>query len=134
MAEMKKGLMAPEVEITFIEPVDPVQNKKNLEKTIKDWNLGPEVASPKPGENKEYWVMMADIWSVEEAEARRMLCANCEYFDNTPEQQEAMESVPFNHFDADGGGKGWCTKFDFICHNLRVCQAWERKDYESEED
>ena len=64
---MKKGLMSPDMECCYevIPSVDPKQNKINLEKTIKDWNLGPEVASPKPGDNKEYWVMMADIWGVE---------------------------------------------------------------------
>jgi hypothetical protein len=29
----------------------------------------------------------------------------------------------------DGGGRGYCHKFDFICHNLRTCQAWEKKQY-----
>jgi hypothetical protein len=44
-----------------------------------------------------------------------------------------MEDVPLDAFDMDGGGRGYCHKFDFICHNLRVCQAWERKAYEPEE-
>jgi len=46
----------------------------------------------------------------------------------------AMDKIPFNQLDADGGGRGYCHKFDFICHNLRACQAWERKDYNGEED
>ena len=45
----------------------------------------------------------------------------------------AMEKVPFNKLDADGGGRGYCHRFDFICHNLRTCQAWERKDFELED-
>ena len=39
--------------------------------------------------------------------------------------------------DKDGGGRGYCHKFDFICHNLRTCMAWEGKsesESETEED
>jgi hypothetical protein len=68
-------------------------------------------------------------------EAKRQRCANCEYFDNTPESMQMMEAVPEDKYDKDGGGRGYCTKFDFICHNLRVCQAWEKKEYvDPEED
>jgi hypothetical protein len=40
-----------------------------------------------------------------------------------------MDAIPLTSFDMDGGGRGYCTKFDFICHNLRTCMAWERKDF-----
>jgi hypothetical protein len=126
---MMKGLLsgaAPRI-------VSASENKRNMAGVQRDWNLGPEKASPKPGDNKPYWSKMAKIWGVSEAEARRHLCANCEYFENTPEMMQAMEKIPFNAFDADGGGRGYCHKFDFICHNLRTCQAWERKDYEENE-
>jgi hypothetical protein len=43
---------------------------------------------------------------------------------------QLMDAIPLNALDMDGGGRGYCTKFDFICHNLRSCQAWERKDFE----
>lgn len=108
-------------------------NAINMQNAIENWNLGPAEASADPEANKEYWSKMAEIWSVNEAEARRRLCANCEYFNNTPEMMRAMEDIPQNDFDADGGGRGWCEKLEFICHNLRVCQAWERKDFETEE-
>jgi hypothetical protein len=75
---------------------------------------------------------MAKIWSVSPAEARRQLCANCEYFNNTPEAMEMMEAVPEDEYDADGGGRGYCTKFEFICHNLRTCQAWEEKEFKED--
>lgn len=129
---MIKGLMGrdplDDMEV-LPEIVDEAENKKNMDQVKRNWNLGPEKASAKPGDNTEYWSHMAEVWSVEEDEARRKMCANCEYFENTPMMMEAMEEIPFNDFDADGGGRGYCHKFDFICHNLRTCQAWEKKQY-----
>jgi hypothetical protein len=113
--------------------ITAAQNKKTLERIAADWNLGPEKASPKPGANPDYWARLVEVWGISDGEARRQLCANCDYFENTPEMMRAMESIPFNAFDADGGGRGYCHKFDFICHNLRACQAWERRDYTEEE-
>ena len=133
MIIVKSGLMTPELELCC-EEIDPAENKKNTEITIKYWNLGPLEGSPKPGENKEYWVKMAEIWGVEEDQARRQMCANCEYFDNSPERMEVMDAVPFNDFDVNGGGRGYCTEFNFICHNLRTCQEWEAKECNVEED
>ena len=128
---MKKGLMlsveAPEPFIT------EKSNDQNMNVVMKYWNLGPKKASEDPKANREYWKSMAKIWDVPEEEARRQLCANCEYFDNTPMMLQEMDSVPFNEFDADGGGRGYCHKFEFICHNLRTCQAWELKKYEKED-
>lgn len=113
--------------------VGAAENKKNMQRVMDEWNLGPEKASPKPGANADYWRRMGEVWGISEGEARRQLCANCEYFENTPEMMRAMEKIPFDAFDADGGGRGYCHKFDFICHNLRTCMAWERKDYEEDE-
>ena len=109
------------------------ENRRNLQRVLENWMLGPDKASPKPGANAPYWRGLADVWGISEAEARRQLCANCEYFENTPEMMRAMDKIPFDRLDADGGGRGYCHKFEFICHNLRTCQAWERKDYEAEE-
>lgn len=108
-------------------------NEINTQNAIENWNLGPLMPSDEPGANAEYWAKMADVWSVNEAEARRQLCANCEYFNNTPEMMKAMEDIPRNDFDTNAGGRGWCEKLEFICHNLRTCQAWERKDFVTEE-
>ena len=95
---------------------------------LKDnWNLGPEKASENPDSNKDYWAKMAEIWQTTEDEARRQLCANCEYFDNSTKAIKFMDKVPMDKYDEDGGGRGFCKKFDFICHNLRTCQAWEEK-------
>ena len=108
-------------------------NRKTVKRMIRDWHLGPEKASANPKANPSFWQSIAKIWKKPVSEARRQWCANCEYFDNTPEQMKRMEVVPYDKFDADGGGRGYCTKFDIICHNLRVCQAWEKKPYETEE-
>jgi len=109
------------------------ESQINMQNAVENWNLGPEVASSDPAANPDFWAKMAQVWSVNEAEARRQLCANCSYFNNTPEMLRAMEDIPQTAFDADGGGRGWCEKLDFICHNLRVCQAWERKDFVADE-
>lgn len=111
------------------EPLTAKSNKANRDNVAANWNLGPEETT---SDNKDYWRKMAIIWDITPAEARRQLCANCEYFDNTPEAMQMMEVVPEDQYDADGGGRGYCTKFDFICHNLRVCQAWEKKPFEED--
>ena len=113
--------------------VSEKENMDTMYHLVENWHLGPEDASEDPKANKEFWKSYADVMDVSEPESRRMLCANCEYFNNTPEMMKAMESIPFNEYDADGGGRGYCHKFDFICHNLRTCQAWESKDYEMED-
>ena len=69
---------------------------------------------------------------VDETEARRRRCANCEYYDNTPETQVKMERIPWNQWDVGAGFRGFCTKFSFCCHDLRCCQAWEEKEFEGE--
>ena len=110
------------------------QNADVVERLMRDWNLGPAVTSVEPKANKMFWDKIARAWGIPEAEARQRFCANCEYFDNTPEKLKEMEAIPLNAMDRDGGGRGWCHAFDFICHNLRVCQMWELKEYESEDD
>lgn len=128
--------MKPMMECPSVTPtiVDAKTNVVNTEKTIKNWKLGPEVPSEKPDSNKTYWMAMADAWNTSEAEARRQVCSNCEYFNNTVEMMEAMDAIPFNKYDESAGGRGYCHKFEFICHNLRSCMAWEAKDYEMEQD
>lgn len=100
---------------------------------VKDWCLGPTRTSVDKHENSAFWSKIAKIWDIPEADARRRFCGNCSYFENTPEMLKEMESIPINELDRDGGGRGWCHKFDFICHNLRVCQAWEYKFFNGEE-
>lgn len=135
MLGLHMGILEAEDEDEGMEGmVSPKENIVNRNNVIENWNLGPEKTSVKPDGNPEYWGMLADIWEVDEEEARNRLCANCEYFDNSPARQEEMKAIPLDKYDMDGGGRGYCVKFDFICHNLRVCQAWEEKPFESEED
>ncbi|MGA1189448.1 MAG: hypothetical protein ACO3UV_08750 [Pseudomonadales bacterium] len=108
--------------------VTPSENRKNTKVVIENWQLGPEAPSIEPGANKEFWKSVAKAWDVEEKVARRRFCANCEYFDNSTYMQTKMERIPLNEWDQDAGGRGFCHKFEFICHNLRVCQAWEECD------
>lgn len=127
---MMNGLMAPDIEVDIIAPVDeidPEQNEANTKRVVEEWNFGPEEPSDKPGSNAEFWKDMAYVWNCEEEESRRKRCSNCQYFDSSPERLEAMESVEYNDMDEGAGGRGYCHKFDFICHNLRVCQGWKRK-------
>ena len=112
-------------------PTTARQNVANRNNVVKNWALGPEKTSIDPSANADYWQKMADLWDVTEDEARCRFCANCEYYDNTPYMQEQMKAIPNDKYDVDGGGRGYCVKFDFICHNLRVCQAWEEKPFDN---
>jgi len=130
---MKKGLMSISIESEEEPQLTEKLNNSIVEVLKMHWNLGPEKASEDPKANAPYWKNMAKVWNISVEEARRQLCANCEYFENTPSAMAMMDVVPFNEFDADGGGRGYCHKFEFICHNLRTCQAWELKEYEKED-
>jgi hypothetical protein len=105
--------------------VSSSENKKNRKMVMEEWKLGPENPSIDPKANKAYWKDLGKALGVDEKEARRRLCANCEYFKNGPMMQAMMESIPLDEYDTDAGGRGYCKRFDFICHNLRSCQAWE---------
>ena len=133
MAKPMKGLMAPSEEVILCpEIVSTTENTTNTELAIKEWRLGPLEPSDEPDAGKPYWQDMAKVWKLTEAEARRQRCANCEYFENTPEMIMMMEDIPRNDFDTDAGGRGYCHKLKFICHNLRSCQAWEYREYEAD--
>lgn len=128
--DVRNEYLLPEVEQPEI--VSGSINAINMQNAVENWNLGPEVPSSDPAANPEYWAKMADVWSINEAEARRQLCGNCAYFNNTPEMLKAIEDVPLTPLQ-DGGVRGWCGKLDFIAASLRVCQAWERKDFVADE-
>jgi hypothetical protein len=69
---------------------------------------------------------------VDEKEARRRRCSNCEYFEATPLMQAKMDRIPWNQWDDGAGYRGYCHKFNFICHDMRSCQAWEEREYEED--
>jgi len=104
------------------------ENKKNTQIVIDDWMLGPEKPSIDPTANKSFWSGLAKAMQVDEKEARRRRCSNCEYYDNSTITQVKMERIPQNKWDVNAGFRGYCEKFEFICHDLRSCQAWEERE------
>jgi hypothetical protein len=127
---MPKGFMGLPMDEEFI---STAENKKNTQIAIDDWMLGPENPSNEPTANKTYWIAVGKAMQVDEKEARRRRCSNCEYYDNSTMTQAKMERIPRNDWDTDAGFRGYCTKFEFICHDLRVCQAWEEREFEMED-
>lgn len=122
--------------IIMVQPafITPAENRKNTQVVIDDWMLGPEDPSNEPGANRVYWAKLGKAMQVDEKEARRRRCSNCEYYDNTPHTQAKMDRIPRNEWDDGAGFRGFCHKFRFVCHDMRSCQAWEEKEFESEGD
>ena len=113
--------------------ITAAQNKKNTQTVIDDWMLGPENPTNERGANAPYWRALGKAMQVDETEARRRRCSNCEYYDNSTLMQAKMDKIPWNQWDDDAGFRGYCHKFDFICHDLRSCQAWEEREFEFED-
>ena len=113
--------------------VTTAENKKNTKIVIDDWMLGPENPSNEPDANPTFWIAIGKAMQVDETEARRRRCSNCEYYDNSTLTQAKMERIPRNQWDDNAGFRGFCTKFEFICHDLRLCQAWEEREFEFED-
>ena len=106
------------------------ENKKNTKIVIDDWMLGPENPSNEPTANKVYWVALGQAMQVDEKEARRRRCSNCEYYDNSFMTQVRIERIPMAAYDKGAGFRGHCEKLNFICNDMRVCQAWEDQEDE----
>lgn len=131
--DMPKIMMAGFNGLPIDEPfITAAENKKNTQVVIDDWMLGPENPSNEPGANKPYWSKLANAMQVDEKEARRRRCSNCEYYDNSTMMQAKMERIPRNEWDTDAGYRGYCHKFEFICHDMRSCQAWEEREFEQD--
>jgi hypothetical protein len=129
--KMPEIMMAGFTGIPEAEPfIIATENKKNTKTVIDDWMLGPEKPSNEPTANKVYWVALGKAMQVDEKEARRRRCSNCEYYDNSPMTQAKMDRIPRNEWDTNAGYRGYCEKFDFICHDMRSCQAWEEREME----
>ena len=132
--DMPKIMMAGFNGLPIDEPfITAAENKKNTQVVIDDWMLGPEKPSNEPTANKVYWVALGKAMQVDEKEARRRRCSNCEYYDNSTMMQAKMERIPQNQWDNNAGFRGYCHKFDFICHDMRSCQAWEEREFEMED-
>ena len=133
---MKKPMMIIEgfAGLRESEPfITAAENKKNTKVVIDDWLLGPKNPSNERDANPEYWIALGKAMQVDEAEARRRRCSLCEYYDNSTMTQAKMDKIPWNSWDVDAGFRGYCTKFDFICHDLRSCQAFEEREFEFED-
>ena len=131
--DMPKIMMAGFNGLPIDEPfITAAENKKNTQVVIDDWMLGPEKPSNEPGANKPYWMALAKAMQVDEKESRRRRCSNCEYYDNSTMMQAKMERIPRNEWDTDAGYRGYCHKFEFICHDMRSCQAWEEREFEQD--
>lgn len=131
--DMPKIMMAGFNGLPIDEPfITAAENKKNTQVVIDDWMLGPEKPSNEPGANKPYWITLAKAMQVDEKEARRRRCSNCEYYDNSTMMQAKMERIPRNEWDVGAGYRGYCHKFKFICHDMRSCQAWEEREFEED--
>ena len=92
-------------------------------------HLGPK----DPANPGDFWVKLIKFWGMPEEETANRFCANCEYFDNSTQALEAMKVVPENELDRNGGGRGFCHKYEFICHNLRVCESWEEAEEKADD-
>ena len=102
--DMPKIMMAGFTGLPEAEPfITAAENKKNTQVVIDDWMLGPENPSNEPGANKPYWMKMAKAMQVDEKEARRRRCSNCEYYDNSTMMQAKMERIPQNAWDTNAG-------------------------------
>jgi hypothetical protein len=108
----------------------PKEIASNTQNAIDNYALGP-LNPDLP--NTEYWSKMAKMFRITPDEVKRQRCANCEYFENTPEMFEAMEAIPLNKYDLYDGQvqRGYCNKLNFICHTSRLCNVWEKKEYEN---
>lgn len=127
---MVEGFAGLEISKPFL---TAAENKKNTQIAIDDWMLGPENPTNERGANAPYWRALGKAMRVDETEARRRRCSNCEYYDNSTLTQAKMEKIPWNEWDVDAGFRGYCTKLNFICHDLRSCQVWEEREFESED-
>jgi hypothetical protein len=110
----------------------PKEIASNTQNAINNYALGP-LNTDLP--NTEYWSKMAKMFRIPQDEVKRQRCANCSYYDNTPEMFEAMEAIPLNKYDLYDGQvqRGYCNKLNFICHTSRLCSVWEKKDFESKD-
>lgn len=109
--------------------ITAAENRRNAAVVIADWMFGPENPSSVPGTNKPFWMALAGALQVDEKEARRHRCSNCVHYDNSSMTQALMAQIPQNDADVDAGYRGYCHRFDFICHDMRACQAQEERTF-----
>lgn len=81
--------------------------------------------------NTDFWAAKARIWSIEPAMAKKSLCGNCSFFDQTSSMLSCIDQglsaggATGDEWDSIAGGQlGYCEAFDFKCKSTRTCNAW----------
>jgi hypothetical protein len=111
------GLLGTELEISIeIEEAeeskfDMAENAKTVKYMEETQMYGPQDPS-KP--NGEFWRNLANYWRIAPDQAKRKLCSNCEYGDDSPETKEMY-----------GDEAIYCKKFEFVCGEGKTCKMWE---------
>ena len=101
-------------------------NLANRQRAIDEANYGPL----NPNEpNEDYWKAKADMFKGDVEAAKKSLCGNCAFFNQTKTildciakgiggtQEEEWDTI-------DAGDLGYCEAFDFKCAASRTCDAW----------
>lgn len=116
------------MDIKPIKIVSAEQNLVNTKLAIDYYHLG---ATNPSSANEVFWAKMAKMFRITMPEVKRMRCANCSYYDNTPEMFKQMEAIPQNEFDIYDvqAQRGYCHRLEFICHTSRLCSVWEKKPF-----
>lgn len=100
-------------------------NLANRQKAIQVAMYGP--ANPSL-DNKAYWLKLANVWGVQPAEAKTMLCGTCAAFDVSTPIRECITQGLGGDQEAAGvieaGTLGYCRAFHFKCAARRTCSAW----------
>ena len=99
-------------------------NLANRQKAIDDANYGPQ----NPNEpNEDYWKKKADMFQGDIKDAKKALCGNCAFFDQTKTILDCI-AEGIGGDDAwdtiNAGDLGLCEAFDFKCAAERTCDAW----------
>lgn len=120
-----KGFSGLPMEDEFI---NNQENRKNYAIAVQDWHYGPEFPTNEPNANNPFYVGLAKAMQSEVKDARRRHCSNCGYYDNSFMTQVKIERIPLATYDKGAGYRGHCEKLNFICNDMRVCQAWEGRE------
>lgn len=103
-------------------------NLENRQHAIDTAHYGPL----NPNEpNEEYWKKKADMFQSDITSAKKALCGNCSFFNQTQKILDCIatgiaqgESLSDPWSTIDAGDLGYCEAFDFKCAANRTCDAW----------
>ena len=104
-------------------------NLENRQDAIDTKMYGP--ANPQldeTGGNQQFWQQYADLFNDTIENVMQMRCANCSFFDRSPEMLECIEKGIGDQADpemaVEAGELGYCQALDFKCASARVCKVW----------